>query len=143
MLKRKVLLLATLAIVLITAAPASALFAGQTQLSADLAAKKIVEIAQTADVQVKNLIDSVYADDEALQKITDANLMENLEGNVSLYEEGVTWLTTAEQAFENADYNQAIIDAKEALQAFRQIFKSINWILQDAGSKNKPRIGCR
>ena len=140
MLKRKVLLLATLAIVLITAAPTSALFAGQTQLSADLAAKKIVEIAQTADVQVKNLIDSVYADDEALQKITDTDLMGNFEGNVSLYEEGVSWLTTAEQALESADYDQAIIDAKEALQTFRQVFKSINWILQDAGLKTNQEL---
>lgn len=140
MLKRKVLLLAILAIVFITLAPVSALFAGQNQLSIDLTAEKVVEIAQTAEAQVKNLIDYIYANDEALQKITDAKLMENLEGNVSLHEEGVVWLTSAEQKLESSNYNQAIIDAKEALQDFRQALKSINWILQDVGLKPAQEV---
>lgn len=137
--KSRVFLLAIFAIALITIAPASALFAGQNQ-PLDLTAKKIVEIAEAAEGQVKNLIDTIYADEEALQKITEADLMDNLEHNVALHEEGVEWLNLAEQAYENADYNQAVVDAKEALRTFRQVFKSINLILQDAGLKTDQQL---
>jgi hypothetical protein len=138
--KSRVWLLATFVIVLVTMAPASALFAGQAQTPENLVAENIVDLAQKANMQVKNLIDSVYADDEALQKITDANLIVQLEGNASLYNHGVALLTNAEAALENKDYNASISSAREALQTFRQVFKSINWILVDAGLKTGQGI---
>ncbi len=137
--KSRVFLLAIFAIALITIAPASALFAGQNQ-PLDLTAKKIVEIAQAAEAQVKDLIDSIYADDEALQKIAEADLTDNLEHNVALHQEGVEWLTLAEQAYENAEYNEAVADAKEALRTFRQVFKSVNLILQDVGLRTEQQL---
>jgi tetratricopeptide (TPR) repeat protein len=141
MLKRtRVWLLATFAIVLVTMAPASALFAGQAQTPENLVPENIVDLAQKANMQVKNLIDSVYADDEALQKITEAIFSVQLEGNVSLYNQGVVLLTEAETALENKDYDAAISSAREALQTFRQVFKSINWILVDAGLKTGQEI---
>jgi hypothetical protein len=138
--KSRVWLLATFAIVLVTMASASALFAGQAQTPENLVAENIVDLAQKADVQVKNLIDSVYSDDIALQKITDANLIVHLEGNVSLYDQGVVLLAEAESALENKDYDAAISSAREALQTFRQVFKSINWILVDAGLKTGQEV---
>lgn len=137
--KSRVFLLAIFAIALITIAPASALFAGQNQ-PLDLTAKKIVEIAQAAEAQVKDLIDSIYADDEALQKIAEADLTDNLEHNVALHQEGVEWLTLAEQAYENAEYNEAVADAKEALRTFRQVFKSVNLILQDVSLRTEQQL---
>ncbi len=133
--KSRVLSLAAFAVILITMVPASALFVGQGQISVNLMAENIVELGQKANAQVKSLIDSVYADDDALQKIADADLAVQLEGNVSLCNQGEVLLTEAKTAFENSDYNAAIISAREALQTLRQVFKSINWILVDAGLK--------
>jgi hypothetical protein len=141
MLKRsRILLLATFAIVLVTMAPASAIFAGQGQAPENLVAENIVNIAQNANVQVKSLIDTVYEDDAALQKISDANLIVQLEGNVSLYNQGAVLLTEAESALETEDYSFAVSSAREALQDFRQVFKSINWILVDAGVKTGHEV---
>jgi hypothetical protein len=141
MVKRsRILLLATFAIALIAVAPASAIFVGQGQASQNLMAEKIVNIAQNANVQVKSLIDSVYADDAALQKIADANLNHQLEGNVSLYDQSAVLLTEAQSALETEDYKLAITGAREALQVSRQVFKSINWILVDAGVRTGHEV---
>jgi hypothetical protein len=133
--RSRVWLLATCVIALITVAPASALFAGQGQTPDNLIAENMICLAQNASVQVKNLIDSVYADTDALQKIADADLTIQLEGNVSLYDQGAALLAQAETALENKDYSTAVSSAREALQTFRQVFKSINWILINTGLK--------
>jgi hypothetical protein len=134
MLKRsRVWLLATFAMALITLAPASAIFAGQGQTPESLVAEKMIDFAQNARLQVNSLIDSVYVDEETLQKIADADLTIQLEGNVTLYDQGVILLAQAETSFENKDYGTAIISTQEAMQTFRQVFKSINLILIGAG----------
>ena len=138
--KSRVVLLATFAIVLVTMGSTSALFAGYAQTPQTLVAENIVDFAKNASVQVKNLIDSIYEDDEPLQKIADANLIIQLEGNVSLYNQGLVMLANAERTLENADYSEATSNAREALQTFRQVFKSVNWILVDAGLKTDQEV---
>lgn len=132
-------MLATFAIVLVTMAPASAIFAGQGHQSENLIAENMVNLAQKAQVQVKYLIDSIYADD-VQQKIEEADLTSQLEGNVTLYNQGVVLLDEAEGALETEDYSFTISSAREALQNFRQVFKSFNWILVDAGVKTGHEV---
>ncbi len=120
-------------------APASAIFAGQGHQSENLIAENMVNLAQKAQVQVKYLIDSIYADD-VQQKIEEADLTSQLEGNVTLYNQGVVLLDEAEGALETEDYSFTISSAREALQNFRQVFKSFNWILVDAGVKTGHEV---
>ena len=129
----RVLLLATFALVLLAGAPASAVFVGQGELPDSVLAENMVDLVRDASVQVNLLVDSVYVDDDVLQKIADAGLMVQLEENVSLYDQGMVLLGDAEVAIENADYDYALISAREALHVFRQVFKSVNSILLESG----------
>ena len=132
--KRQLVVLAMLVSVIMAAAPVSAIFSGQGQIQAT-PAEELVEVADRAEQQVKNLIDLVYANETALQKIEDVGLLDELESNVTLYEEGVGNLTAAHDALELADYEGAVDYATEALGIFREVFSSIHVILEEAGLK--------
>ena len=130
--KKKLVALAMLVSVIMAAAPVSAIFAGQGQIQAS-PAEELVEVADRAEQQVKTLIDLVYANESALQKIEDVGLLDALDGNVTLYSEGVGNLTAAYDALEIADYEGAVDYATEALSVFREVFSSIHVILEAAG----------
>jgi 2-phospho-L-lactate guanylyltransferase (CobY/MobA/RfbA family) len=90
--KRQLVVLAMLTSVIMAAAPVSALLYSQDQIQAT-PAEEIAKLADRAEQQVKNLIDLVYANETALQKIEDVGLIDELEGNVTLYEKAwKTWL---------------------------------------------------
>jgi tetratricopeptide (TPR) repeat protein len=130
--KSQLAALAMLVSVIIAAAPASAILCGQAQIQAT-PAEQVVELADRAEQQVKNLIDLVYANETALQQIEDFDLLDELEGNVTLYDEGVGNLTAAYDALEIPDYEAAVDYATEALRVFREVFSSIHVILEAAG----------
>ena len=130
--KRQIVVLAMLVSVIMAAAPASAIFYGEGQIQAT-PAEELVELADRAEQQVKNLIDLVYANETALQQIEDVGLLDELKSNVTLYGEGVGNLTAAYDALEIADYEGAVDYATEALRIFREVFRSIYIILKDAG----------
>jgi flagellar biosynthesis/type III secretory pathway protein FliH len=128
--KRQLIALAMLLSVIVAAAPASAILYGQGQVDP---AEELVEVADKAEQQVKDLIDLVYANDTALQKIEDVGLLGELESNVTLYDEGLANLTLAHNALDAADYDGAVDYATDALSAFRDVFSSIHVILEAAG----------
>ncbi len=129
--KRQLVVLAILGSVLIMAAPVSAIF-GQGQVQAT-SAEQLVEVADKAEQQVRNLIDLVYADDTTLNAIKDIGLLDELEGNATLYDEGVENLVAAQDAINHEDYESAVDYATKALSIFREVFSSIHVILQDTG----------
>ncbi|MCW4046392.1 MAG: hypothetical protein NWE99_02365 [Candidatus Bathyarchaeota archaeon] len=130
--KRRIAALALLVSVIMAVAPTSAIFAGQAQVQATTA-EAMIELADRAEQQVKNLIDLVYANDTALQMIEDAGLLDELEGNVTLYNQGVENLTKAHAALKIEDYETAVEYATDALSIFREVFSSIHIILDKAG----------
>ena len=116
--------------IIIAATPAMFYVQGQIQASP---AEELVKLADRAEQQVKSLIDLVYANETALQTIEDFGLLDELEGNVTLYNQGAENLTEAHSALESTDYEGAIAYATEALRIFREVFRSIHIILEDAG----------
>lgn len=130
--KKQLIVLLIAASLVIAATPASTAFLGQAQIQLQ-PAEALVKIADSAGQQVKNLIDLVYANETALQKIEEVNLIDELEGNVTLYNEGLGNLTEAHDALETTDYDVAIDYATEALRIFREVFSSIHIILEKAG----------
>jgi flagellin-specific chaperone FliS len=133
--------LAMLASVIMTAAPVSAMF-GQGQVEAT-PAEQLVDVADIAEQQVKNLIDLVYANETALDKIEEVGLLDALEQNVTLYYEGVGNLTAAHDALDAEDYEGAVDYATEALGIFREVFSSIHMILEDAGLQKCELVDCQ
>ncbi len=129
--KRQLAVLAMLMSVLMMAAPVSAMF-GQGQVQAT-SAEQIVEVVDRAEKQVKNLIDLVYANETTLDMIEDVGLLDELTGNVTVYDEGVERAIAAQDALDLEDYEGAVDYATEALSIFREVFSSIHLILEDAG----------
>jgi len=130
--KHRIIALAMLVSVVLAVAPSSAIFAGQAQVQATTA-EEMVALADKAEQQAKNLIDLVYANDTALQMIEDAGFLDELESNVTLYDQGAETLTQAHEALESQDYEAAVEYATEAMSTFREVFSSIHIILDKAG----------
>ncbi len=130
--KHRILALAMLVSVVLAVAPSSAIFAGHAQVQATTA-EEMVALADKAEQQAKNLIDLVYANDTALQIIEDAGFLDELEGNVTLYNQGAEGLTQAHDALESENYEVAVGYATEAMSTFREVFSSIHIILDKAG----------
>jgi len=139
--KRQLVVLAILGSVLIMAAPVSAIF-GQGQVQAT-SAEQLVEVADKAEQQVKNLIDLIYGDAAAIDAIKDVGLFDELEGNVTLYDEGVGSLVAAQDAFNLEEYESAVDYATNALSIFREVFSSIHVILEDAGLQKCELVDCQ
>ena len=130
--KRQLIVLTMLVSVIIATAPVSAILCGRGQIQAT-PAEQLVDVADKAEQQVENLIDLVYANETALSKIEEVELLDELESNVTLYEEGIVNLNAAHDALELGDYESAVDYVTEALGVFREVFSSLHVILEDAG----------
>jgi len=141
----KIAILAILVTVIVMAAPASAYVMSQ---NIETKAERMVEIADGARETVMDLVALVEDNTTAKQLILDADLDEDFYGNVSLCVsdgtmvngtavtgdgEGWTYLDAANTSLLAGDYEDAIDNAREALAIFRDVLRSINDILYDAG----------
>jgi hypothetical protein len=115
-----------LAVFMVSVGSVSAIFYGQ---SPDIRAERIYQIAYNAGEKVGDFIDIVYGNETVLEMIENATLTEDLENNVTRYNEGMVNVTYAYAALEVEDYEGAIANATEALSIFREVYRSINIIL--------------
>ena len=123
---------ATLVIILVAAAPGMLFAKGQTQTAP---AESIVQFADRAEQQVKNLIDIIEANETATAKIEEFGLYDEFLANIDLFIEGSGYLVEAHAALEleETDYETVISYATEALKTFREVYRSIHEILNEAG----------
>jgi tetratricopeptide (TPR) repeat protein len=141
----KIAILAILVSVIVMAAPASAYIMSQ---NIETKAERMAEIADKARDTVMDLVDRVEADTTAMELIIAAELDEQFYGNVSICVkagtivngtvvtddgEGLIYLNRANQSLLAGEYEDAIDNAREALTIFRDVLRSINGILCDAG----------
>jgi len=134
---RSIAVLVLMATVIMAIVPYSGMVYGQNpsqeEDKEERKAEKLVEMADRAGQRVDNLIRLIFANETANKTITDAGLMDELEGNVTLFNEGVGSLTKAHNAFEVGDYQGAIANATDALRIFCEVFKAIHYIMEQAG----------
>lgn len=123
--------------IMITALPANL---NQQANTEENNVEKIIWIADSAKRRVETLINIMLANKTALDMIESADLTESLQGNLTLFNEGVELLETATEFFENGDYENAIVCAMEAMKIFRDVFKNINRILCQASVKRGELI---
>jgi hypothetical protein len=128
--KNRIAVMLTLASLLVISTPA--MFYAQAQIQSS-PAQQLVTLADRAEQQVRNLIDTVYANETAIQVITESNLLDELEANALIYDQGVSDLAESHTALEAEDYEAAVASATEALRAFRDAYKSIHITLKAAG----------
>jgi tetratricopeptide (TPR) repeat protein len=96
-------------------------------------AQNYIELAENTQERVEDLIDLIRVNATALEKIEQAGLMDELEGNETLFSQGVGNLTLAYNALEAEDYQDAIANATNALKIFRQVFVALHAILSESG----------
>lgn len=103
--------------------------------------ENMVKLAEQAGNRIQKLITTVYADENATAKIQNAGLAQQLEGNVTLYQnDGLNQLTVAEEALENSNYDFAADSALNALTIFREVYSSLQGILETVGLKDKSLV---
>jgi len=129
---RRVAVLILLITVIVSTVPASAMLYTQAQSRENNPAEKFVELADRARQRVEDLINLMYANETAIKAIEEAGLLDELEGNVTLFNEGVENVTNAYKALEIGDYEEAIANTTYALRIFREVFRSIHIILKDS-----------
>ena len=129
--KTKVAVLVILTFTILAMAPLMSIAQGQIQANS---AQQIVLLAERAAVKVQNLIDSVAANGDAELAIEASGLTDQYTGNLSLFNtEGTDSLNDAKTALASSDYDAAIDNAFDALKIFREVYSSINVILDKVG----------
>jgi len=153
--RSKFAIAAILITVVAMVAPASAFIGSQ---NIETKAKRMVDIAYDAREIIMNIVAQVETNETAYVMLLDADLDEFFYDNISLCVEigtilneteftsiesghlevmengdGWVYLNTATDALLNLQYEDAIESAREALEVFRDVLRSINDILIDAG----------
>lgn len=123
----KIAVFMLLAIAIASVAPTSAKFYAEHKT------EKFVDLADKAGCKVNNILELIYVNQTALETIEAEGFKELLKGNVTLYDEGVKKVTNAYTSLEIGDYEDAVANATEALQIFREVFKSLNVIMEQTG----------
>jgi hypothetical protein len=96
--------------------------------------EEIVGIAERAGDQIENLVTSVYANENATERMQNMNLTQQFEDSVAIYQEkGLEVLLKAQEALANSDFNNAVDFAFQALAIFREVYSSLQAILEKAG----------
>ena len=131
--KNKITAFAVLTLLVLAMTPLTVLAQGQFQSNS---ANQIISIAERASLQVQTLIDSVDANPDAATAIEDADLTDQYKINVELFNtEGTDTLEAAKAALEATEYDAAVDNAFAALGIFREVYRSIQSILAQAGLK--------
>jgi hypothetical protein len=111
--------------------PTLLLVNGQENITVE---ENMVTLAEQAGNRVQSLITAVYADDNATAKIQNVSLSLQFEGNVTLYQnDGLEKLADAKEALLKSNYELASDNALNALAVFREVYGSLQEILQIAG----------
>ena len=101
---------------------------------------ELIKLAEGANLQVKSLIDLIFANETALQAINKSSRLDELSKNVTRYTDGAEKLAEAKNQLESSKYAEATTLANQALSMFREPFKSIKRILKDSGLQNDMSV---
>ncbi|MBS7614178.1 hypothetical protein KEJ18_00315 [Candidatus Bathyarchaeota archaeon] len=96
-------------------------------------AENLVALADKTQERVQSFIDLIYANVTALNLIGQAGLMDELEGNITLFSHGIGNLTAAHEMLGASNYQGAVANATEAFHVFKQVFVALHVILDKSG----------
>jgi len=143
LMKRRVTVLFLLSLILLSAAPMLA-FAeednGEDEDPAEpepkkysfvMRAQKLLLSANRTANRIEMYIENIYSNEELIENLTAAGLIDDLEGNVTLFEDARALLQSASEAIESNDYEDAIDMITEAMKIFKEVFIALHEILED------------
>ncbi|RLE52180.1 MAG: hypothetical protein DRJ20_00665 [Candidatus Methanomethylicota archaeon] len=94
--------------------------------------ERFLEVAEKAKDRVERLINIIYSNETVLEIIEDTGLIDEFNGNITLFNNGVDKLNIAHTLLEEGDLANAIGNATEAFKIFRDVYKSLHKILEEA-----------
>ena len=121
----------TVLLALVVLVPTSLSYA-QNEETKEKKVEKFIELAEKARDKTETLINITCANQTALDAIADAELDDELEANVTRFNKAVQNITNAEERLALGDLDGAVANATYALEALRDVFKSIHVILCNA-----------
>ena len=135
---RQVAVLFLLAMLLLSAVPTSLIFAAednnedqdendekQNTYAIEHRAQKMLEIANRTATRIEHLIEDVLANDSLIAALENASLLDDFEGNVTLFEDAKDLLLIASEAIESGYYQDAVKNITEAMKTFREVYRAI------------------
>jgi hypothetical protein len=124
----------TVLLALLVLVPASASYA-QNQDGKGKQVEKFIELAERAKEKTELLINITCANATAIATITSAGFFEELEANVTDFNDAAENITNAYACLEDdpPDYEGATANITYALEVFRDIFKAVKAILAESG----------
>ncbi len=93
--------------------------------------RKMLEIANRTATRIKYFIDKIYDNQSLIEELTNAGLIDDLEGNVSLFDDAKDLLKDALEAIELEDYEGAIANVTEAMKIFREVYRALHKITEN------------
>jgi len=108
-------------------------------------AKNIVKAASNAEKYVVSLVDRVKANSTIISLINGSDLEDAFWGNVSLIDDGLALLDEAKEDLNAGNYTDAMNEAMEAMEIFKEVWVNIHRILRELGiteieAEGKPEI---
>jgi len=124
----------TVLLALLVLVPASASYA-QNQDGKGKQVEKFIELAERAKEKIELLINITYANATAIGTITDAGFFDELEANVTDFNDAAQNITNAYACLEQdpPNYEGATANITYAFGVFRDVFKAVKTILAESG----------
>jgi len=100
-------------------------------------AEMIIKIANRAVLRIEGLIKRIQNNSVILEKLENANLIDDLEGNITAFEDVKSLVDDASKRLSANDYSGAISQAKEVLRRLRNICIAIHQMLMEVKGKRE------
>lgn len=105
-------------------------------------AEMIIKVANRTALRIEGFIKKIQNDAIILEKLENADLIDDLEGNISAFEDARRLIDNASKRLSANDYSGAISLAKEALMKLRDVFIAIHrMIMKVQGVGEEGRAG--
>ncbi|RJS90727.1 hypothetical protein CW705_05475 [Candidatus Bathyarchaeota archaeon] len=143
LMKRHVAALFLLSIILLSAAPMLVFADEDNEENEDatepepkkyfftMRAQKLLISANRTANRIEIYIERIYSNESLIGNLTEAGLLDDLEGNVTLFEDAKELLKEASEEIESNNYEDAIDKIIEAMKIFREVFVALHKIIED------------
>lgn len=138
MTKSKAIAIPLLVLLIFSMVPTILFVNAQTKTTVE---DEMVKLAMQTGKEIEKIITSVYATENATQEIQKVGLLQQFEGNVTLYQnDGLNQVRVAQEALAKSNSDIATDSVLKALKIFREVYQLLQGILEKAGLEDKASI---
>jgi len=105
--------------------------------------QRMLEIANRTAMRIEYFIGKIRANETIIEALNNTSLLDDFEGNVTLFEDAKKLLDEALTAIESEDYEAAIANITEAMKTFREVYRAIHIITEKHMVPMRNRVMAR